>query len=76
MSLQTRLAQGAARDAESEWKRHAGHCPRCSRLARDRGAEPCGVGAEIRNEAHRLRAVAKREAALDKAPNPNQEALF
>lgn len=76
MNMQTSLAQAAARDAETEWKQHAAGCHRCSRLASDRAAEPCGPGAEIRNEASRLRAVARQEAKLDKAPNPNQGVLF
>lgn len=75
-SMQTRLARGAARDAESEWKRHAALCPRCSRLKRDWNSRPCGTGAELKEEAARLRKDARREAELDKAPNPDQEALF
>jgi hypothetical protein len=76
MSMATRIAQEIARGAESEWKRHAGGCPRCSRLNHDRSAEPCGVGAEMRNESARLRTVARKEARLDRMPFPGQSALF
>jgi hypothetical protein len=76
LSMETRLAQGATRDAELEWKRHAGGCVRCSRLAYDRGAEPCGPGAGLRNEARSLRATARKEAEFDKQPAPGQESLF
>jgi hypothetical protein len=74
-SMQTRLAQGAARDAEAEWKQHAGMCPQCSRLAHDRGAQPCGAGAGLRNGSRQLRAAARRGAELDKQPAPGQEML-
>jgi hypothetical protein len=75
-SMQTRLAQGAARDADRKWKQHAAGCARCSRLSRNRSAEPCGPGAELRSEAQLLRAEARRQAALDKAPNPDQGTLI
>jgi hypothetical protein len=71
-SMQTRLAQ----DAELEWKQHAGGCARCSRLSYDKGAELCGPGAGLRNEAWSLRATARKEAELDKQPAPGQESLF
>lgn len=75
-SMQTRLAQGAARDAEAKWKQHQGACPACARAGRDRAGIPCSPGAGLRDEAARLRREALREARLDKAPNPAQEALF
>jgi hypothetical protein len=75
-SMATRLAQAAARDASTAWKRHAGTCARCSRVGKDRGAEPCTVGAELRNEASRLSADARREAELDKQPIPGSETLW
>jgi len=76
MSMQTRLAQGAAADAEKEWKRHMGMCPACSRVKRDRQALPCGPGAELRNELGQLRAKARSEARADKAPNSDQLTLL
>jgi hypothetical protein len=75
-SMQTRIAQGAARDAEAEWKRHAVHCPRCSRPARDRAAELCGPGTVLRNESRRLRRAARHESELDKQVPEVQEPLF
>jgi hypothetical protein len=74
--LSTRLAQGAARDAEREWKQHQGVCARCSRLKSDKSAEPCAAGAPLRNELAALREVARIEAKLDKLPVAGQQSLF
>lgn len=75
-SMETRLSQAAAKDAETEWKQHSGMCPRYSRLARDRAAEPCGAGAGLREVAKQLRKVARIDAQLDKAPIEGQGTLF
>ena len=48
-SMQTRIVQGAVKAWEKDWKQHQGMCPACSRLKRDRRAEPCGPGAQLRN---------------------------
>ena len=76
VSMQTRLARAAARDASAAWNRHAGTCAACSRVGKDRGAAPCSSGAELRNEASRLGADARREADLDKQPIPGSETLW
>jgi hypothetical protein len=73
-SMQTRLAQGAARDAEGAWKQHRANCPACSRSFPHTGS--CAAGCALRDEAQRLRSEARREADLDKAPNQDQETLF
>jgi len=77
-SMQTRLAQGAARDAETRWKQHAGNCAPCSNAIRHRyvSAQPCSAGADLLNERCHLAAEARREAELDQQPPANMDPLF
>jgi hypothetical protein len=69
VSLQTTMAQGAARDAESAAKLHRAHCTRCGK--RDR----CAQGRELATAAQDARAEARRQAAQDRAPIPGQGEL-
>jgi hypothetical protein len=76
-SLQTRLAQAAARAAERAWEQHRRHCWACAiAVTRKRSADLCPEGAKARELAADLRAEARREARLDRLPDPNQGALF
>lgn len=75
-SMQTRLAQAAARDAQTVWRQHKGTCAACSRVGKDRGALPCSSGAELRNESTRLGTIARNQARLDLEPIPGSETLF
>ena len=76
MSLATKLAQGAAADAEQDWKRHQGVCQSCH----PRGGRPavllCPAGSRLKTAAAAARTAARAEAEADREPNPDQETLF
>jgi hypothetical protein len=77
VSLATTLARAAAQQAGEVRKAHRGLCAKCDMaMYRHRYSELCPQGRaapEIRRD---LDAQADREAAADKAPNPNQKPLF
>lgn len=76
-SLQTRLAQGAARAADADWKAHAANCGNCGRKARgSQTAAPCTTGAELLAARTRANAAFSHERKLDKAPPVNMDTLF
>jgi hypothetical protein len=77
VSLQTTLAEGAARDAEAKWARHRGaECAQCDLATRRRRpADRCGFGSAFAAAAAELRAEAQEQKRLDRLPNPNQGQL-
>jgi len=77
MSYETTMARAIARDANEAWQRHRKWCRTCQPAARRRRyAELCPEGAGMRDIRDDLRKKAESEAALDKLPPPDQEALF
>lgn len=74
ISMQTRLASQAAKDAGREWKTHQGNCPRCAHIRS--GLEPCAIGAPILREMNERNKVAKKERELDKQGLEGQQSLF
>jgi len=75
MSIETTLARGALADAERERVKHVINCPACAAASRRR--QPgCSDGARLREIEAEARAELKRQRELDKAPNPDQLALF
>ena len=75
MSLDTTIAQAAARDAEAAWNRHRKTCATCGRRLRDPAAE-CAQGAQLANDAREARQAARAAKAADDAPGPGDVPLF
>ena len=77
MSLETTLANAAARDAERRWREHKGHCPRCTREARGRNWDGlCGSGYSLWTAHRASQEELAENRRLDKLPSPDQEELF
>jgi hypothetical protein len=77
MSLQTTLAEAAARHGELAWRTHRERgCARCD-LAhrRRRPADRCAQGEQLATVAAELRAEAQEQKRLDRLPNPDQGQL-
>lgn len=72
MSLETKLAQSAARDAWTVWLRHAMECPQCGNPKMGR----CQEGYELHDVADAARKAAKESARLDRQPIDGQAILF
>lgn len=84
MSLQLTLARGAARNAETAWKRHLADCVTCRQSARSRQQSArsrqrsalCAAGNEARRELDARRADLERERELDMRPIDGQGVLW
>lgn len=77
MSLATTIAQGQAAAAERTWQAHARICSQChAATARRRPGQRCADGQQLATDARNMRAIATREAQLDRAPAIGQGALF
>jgi len=72
VSIETTLARGAAREAETAWKIHRRDCVTCSRPRGDR----CASGQKVWRVHAEAKAELARQRALDKAPIEGQEVLF
>jgi hypothetical protein len=70
VSLATRLARADVKAAEKKLKLHQSHCSGCL------GFDPCQHGQQLGVLLIELRAIVRREAELDRQPDPNQAILF
>lgn len=77
MSLDTTLAKAAASAAAEKWQWHYKACHRCHPAAKMRRHDLlCPEGVRLHDDVRETAAEARRQAELDKQPNPAQDALF
>jgi len=76
-SMQTRHARAASSQADEVWREHRRSCSRCDlAIYRRQYDELCQLGATALQIRRDLADRAAKEAAADKAPDPNQGTLF
>jgi hypothetical protein len=76
-SLEARWLQQDHAQASRELKRHRLACIDCERAVRHRKPDDmCDEGKAIKEAVKALQEQAREAAALDKVPNPDQDALW